>query len=56
MDVDTCVDVGLALLSPEMFTLLVDDRAWTPEKYEGWVVEGLAAAARCGPDENDRIS
>lgn len=47
MDVATCVDVGLALLSPETFTLLVHDRAWTAEKYESWVVEGLAAAAEC---------
>ena len=47
MDVDTCVDVGLALLSPELYTLLVHDRSWSPEKYEAWVVEGLAASARC---------
>ncbi|KZE99374.1 TetR family transcriptional regulator [Rhodococcus sp. EPR-157] len=48
MDVETCVDVALALLSPENFTLLVDDRGWTTEEYEAWVVEGLAAAAECG--------
>lgn len=48
MDVETCVDVGLALLSPETYTLLVIDRKWTPEKYESWVTEGIAAAARCG--------
>lgn len=47
MDIDTCVDVGLALLSPETFTLLVHDRGWSPEKYESWVVEGLSSAARC---------
>ncbi|WP_235870778.1 TetR/AcrR family transcriptional regulator [Rhodococcus xishaensis] len=45
VDVDRTVDVGLALLAPETHTLLIDERGWSPEDYERWVVDALAAAA-----------
>ncbi len=45
LDVDRCVDVGLALLSPETHDLLLHERAWTAADYERWVVDALAAAA-----------
>ena len=30
-----------ALLSPEVYLLLVDESGWTPEQYERWVAETL---------------
>lgn len=41
----SATDVALALLSPETYTHLVRDSGWTPERYEGWVVGTVAAAA-----------
>jgi len=35
-------DVIHALASPELYHLLVVDRAWTPERYEHWLAEALA--------------
>jgi AcrR family transcriptional regulator len=34
-------DVIHALLSPEVYTLLVLDRSWQPERYERWVTDIL---------------
>ncbi|MDA3648470.1 TetR/AcrR family transcriptional regulator [Saccharopolyspora indica] len=34
-------DVLFALLSPELYLLLVRDRAWTPERWERWACETL---------------
>ncbi|QYG95394.1 helix-turn-helix transcriptional regulator [Iamia sp. SCSIO 61187] len=35
-------DLVHALLSPEMYRLLVIDRGWAPERYERWLRETLA--------------
>ncbi len=35
-------DIVHALLSPELYQLLVADRGWTPERYEQWLVALLA--------------
>jgi AcrR family transcriptional regulator len=35
-------DVIHALASPELYHLLVIDRAWSPERYERWLAEALA--------------
>ncbi|MEV0945992.1 helix-turn-helix domain-containing protein [Rhodococcus sp. NPDC049939] len=48
LDIDRIVDVGLALLTPETHILLVDERGWSPEEYERWVVDVLARAAGLG--------
>jgi hypothetical protein len=35
-------DVIHALLSPEMYRLLVVDRRWPVERYQRWLTEALA--------------
>jgi AcrR family transcriptional regulator len=35
-------DVIHALASPELYHLLVNDRAWSPERYQRWLAEALA--------------
>jgi hypothetical protein len=43
-------DIIHALLSPEVYGLLVVDRGWPPERYEAWLtqtlVDQLVAARR----------
>jgi AcrR family transcriptional regulator len=34
-------DIIHALMSPEVFTLLVGDRRWSPQRYEQWLVQTL---------------
>jgi hypothetical protein len=34
-------DMIHALLSPELYGLLVVDRGWPPERYEAWLTETL---------------
>jgi hypothetical protein len=34
-------DVIHALMSPEVYQLLVDDRGWKPQRYEQWLVQTL---------------
>lgn len=36
-------DIIHALMSPELYRLLVIDRGWTPRRYEQWLAEALAA-------------
>lgn len=36
-------DVIHALMSPELYRLLVIDRSWAPGRYEQWLAEALAA-------------
>ncbi|CAM2858117.1 TetR/AcrR family transcriptional regulator [Prescottella defluvii] len=45
VDTAAAVDVALALLSPETYTQLVRDGDWSPERYEQWVHDTVAAAA-----------
>ncbi|MDJ1133680.1 TetR/AcrR family transcriptional regulator [Streptomyces iconiensis] len=40
LDVERAVDISHALLSPELFHLLVTERGWTPQEWEQWVYEG----------------
>ena len=35
-------DIIHALMSPEMYRLLVVDRGWAPERYERWLARTLA--------------
>jgi AcrR family transcriptional regulator len=46
-------DIIHALMSPELYRLLVIDRGWPPGRYEQWLAEALAAQlladARCRP-------
>jgi AcrR family transcriptional regulator len=35
-------DIVHALMSPEMYRLLVTDRGWTPERYQLWAADTLA--------------
>lgn len=35
-------DIIHALLSPDLYRLLVTERGWTTERYERWLAEGLA--------------
>jgi AcrR family transcriptional regulator len=37
-------DIVWALISPEMYELLVTDRGWTPDEYEQWLARTLADA------------
>ena len=34
-------DVILALMSPEVYRLLVGDRKWKPERYQQWIADAL---------------
>jgi hypothetical protein len=34
-------DIIHALMSPEVYRLLVVDRGWSPERYEKWLTETL---------------
>jgi hypothetical protein len=34
-------DIIHALMSPELYGLLVVDRSWPPERYEAWLTETL---------------
>ena len=36
-------DIIHALMSPEVYRLLVGDRGWTPGRYEQWLTETLIA-------------
>ena len=42
-------DIIHALMSPELYRLLVIDRGWTPGRYEEWLAEALAAQLLPGP-------
>ena len=35
-------DIIHAVLSPELYRLVVVDRGWTPQRYQRWVAELLA--------------
>jgi AcrR family transcriptional regulator len=52
---DTAADVLFAMLSPELYLLLVNDRGWPADHWEQWVGNALCAqllvAARTIPDD-----
>lgn len=39
LGVEEAGDILFAILSPEIFLTLVEERGWTPERYEAWTVE-----------------
>jgi AcrR family transcriptional regulator len=39
---DAAADIALALLSPETYNLLVNDRGWTHQRWQDWAAEALA--------------
>jgi len=41
---DELVDAIWALVSPEVYTMLIDGRGWSDERTESWLVEMAAAA------------
>ncbi|MEV4169925.1 helix-turn-helix domain-containing protein [Nonomuraea sp. NPDC049709] len=49
--VEVAADVLFALLSPELFLLLVADRGWSPERYEEWVYRTLAVQLLAEPGD-----
>jgi AcrR family transcriptional regulator len=46
-------DLVHALLSPEMYRLLVVDRAWTVERYEHWLTSTLADQLLADGEQNE---
>ncbi len=49
-------DVIHALMSPELYRLLVIDRGWTPGRYEKWLAQALAAHLLSDPSTNESPS
>ncbi len=47
LDVDGAADILWTVNHPNLWQLLVDDRAWTPERYEQWCAD-LACAQLLG--------
>lgn len=37
-------DIVWAMISPELYELLITDRGWTPDEYERWLARALADA------------
>jgi AcrR family transcriptional regulator len=40
-DPETAADTIYALAAPDIYLLLVDDRGWTPDRYENWLATQL---------------
>ena len=49
-------DIIHALLSPELYGLLVVDRGWPPERYQIWLTDTLADHSENFPSRTVRIS
>lgn len=47
-------DLLWALISPEMYHLLVHERGWTPEQYERWLTTAITRDLLAGPQDQDR--
>jgi AcrR family transcriptional regulator len=43
LDLDPAADILFALGSPDVWRLLVVDRGWSPERFEAWYAEAIAA-------------
>ncbi len=37
VDIDEAADVIWATNAPELYVLLVEERGWSPEKFEAWL-------------------
>jgi hypothetical protein len=42
LPLDEAADVIHALWSPEVYTILVDEMGWTPDRYETWIADTIA--------------
>ena len=51
---DELVDAIWALVSPEVYTMLIDGRGWSAERAEAWLVEMAGAAVSACPAANRR--
>ena len=51
---DELVDAIWALVSPEVYTMLIDGRGWSAERTEAWLVEMANAALSACPAANQR--
>jgi hypothetical protein len=40
-DQETAGDTIYALCGPDVYLLLVEDRGWTPDRYQGWLATQL---------------
>jgi hypothetical protein len=49
LSAEQAADVMFALLSPELYLLLVRDRGWSPERWEEWTRELLRTQLRADP-------
>ena len=43
LDVDRATDILWTLNHPDVWQLLVDERGWTPERYEHWCADTACA-------------
>lgn len=41
LTIDDAADIALAILSPEIYNLLVTGRSWTPARWETWALDAL---------------
>jgi hypothetical protein len=41
MTAQAASDIVHALMSPEMYRMLVTDRGWAPERYQQWAADTL---------------
>lgn len=53
-DLRTATDIGWTLTHPDLYQLLVRQRGWSPEAYEGWLAETLSAQLIKDPDARTR--
>jgi hypothetical protein len=42
-------DIVWALIAPEVYELLVNDRDWSPDEYEQWLAQALGDALAAPP-------
>jgi hypothetical protein len=47
-DPETTADTIYALAAPDVYLLLVDDRGWTPDRYENWLATQLIRGLLAG--------
>jgi hypothetical protein len=50
---DHAADVLYAILSPELYLVLVRDRAWTPDQWEQWAYATLRSQL-CAPAPHEQ--
>lgn len=50
-DLDRARDIVWALISPELYDMLVGHRGWSPDAYEQWLAQALTDALAPGPHD-----